>query len=207
MATGTSGCASTSTLMPHVRTSRRWWHSRRSVRRSSTLSPTRLTSSSKSADQERMSSLQASTTTFVPAVIVGAGHAGLAMSHRLAQRSIDHLVLERGELANSWRTERWESLRLLTPNWQSRLPGYGYAGSDPDAFRTMPETIEFIEQYAKIMSAPVRTHTSVTSVRRSGDGYEVATNQGTWQCEAVVIATGACNIARVPAVASAVPAG
>ena len=129
------------------------------------------------------------------------------MSWWLAKRSIDHVVLERGELANSWRTERWDSLRLLTPNWQSRLPGYGYAGSDPDAFRTMSETIEFIEQYAKIMSAPVRTHTSVTSVRRSGDGYEVATNQGTWQCETVVIATGACNIAQVPAVASAVPAG
>src|SRR6476620_6028294 len=159
MATGTSGCASTSTLMPHVRTSRRWWHSRRSVRRSSTLSPTRLTSSSKSADQERMSSLQASTTTFVPAVIVGAGHAGLAMSHRLAQRSVDHVVLERGEVANSWRTERWESLRLLTPNWQSALPRHGYEGPDPDGYRAVPELIEFLRSYARAISAPIRTHT------------------------------------------------
>ncbi len=127
------------------------------------------------------------------------------MSWWLAKRSIDHVVLERGEVANSWRTERWDSLRLLTPNWQSRLPGYGYQGDDPDGFRTMPETIDFLERYAKVITAPVRTHTSVTSVRRSGDGYEVVTNQGNWQCETVVVATGACNIAQVPAVADAVP--
>jgi putative flavoprotein involved in K+ transport len=129
------------------------------------------------------------------------------MSWWLAKRSIDHVVLERGEPANSWRTERWDSLRLLTPNWQSRLPGYGYEGSDPDAFRTMSETIEFIERYAKVISAPVRSHTKVTSVRRASDGYEVVTDKGSWHCETVVIATGACNIAQVPGVASAVPAG
>ena len=82
-------------------------------------------------------------------VVIGAGHAGLAMSHCLTSRSIDHVVLERGEVANSWKTERWDSLRLLTPNWQSRLPGYGYEGADPDGFRTMPETIAFIERYAE----------------------------------------------------------
>ena len=138
-------------------------------------------------------------------IVIGAGHAGLAMSWCLAQRSIDHVILERGEVANSWRTERWDSLRLLTPNWQSRLPGYGYEGDDPDGFRTMPETIAFIECYADAISAPVRTSTEVTSVRRSGDGYEVATNRGVWQCQTVVLATGACNISQVPAVAEAVP--
>ena len=74
---------------------------------------------------------------FVPAVIIGAGHAGLAMSHRLTERSIDHVVLERGEVANSWRTERWESLRLLTPNWHARLPGQRYDGDDPDGFMSV----------------------------------------------------------------------
>jgi putative flavoprotein involved in K+ transport len=138
-------------------------------------------------------------------VVIGAGQAGLAMSWWLARRSIDHVVLERGEVANSWKTERWDSLRLLTPNWQSRLPGYGYQGNDPDGFRTMPETIGFIERYAEAMSAPVRTHTSVNSVRNRGDGYEVATDQRTWQCETVVLATGACNTPLVPAVAGAVP--
>ena len=140
-------------------------------------------------------------------VVLGAGHAGLAMSRCLTERSIDHVVLERGEVANSWRTERWDSLRLLTPNWLSRLPGYGYEGEDPDGFRTMPETIAFLERYAEVISAPVLTATTVTSVRRALDGYEVVTNHGTWQCQAVVIATGACNIPNVPAVAEALPAG
>ena len=138
-------------------------------------------------------------------VVIGAGQAGLAMSWWLAKRSIDHVVVERGEAANSWRTERWDSLTLLTPNWQSRLPGYGYQGNDPDGFRAMPETIDFLERYAKVISAPIRTHTRVTSVRPRGDGYEVVTDRGSWQCETVVLATGACNIPKLPAVAEAVP--
>src|SRR4051812_47449133 len=100
------------------------------------------------------------------ALIVGAGHAGLAMSCCLGERSIDHVLLERGEVANSWKTERWDSLRLLTPNWQSRLPGYRYSGADPDGYRAMPETIDFLERYAKVISAPVHSHTTVTSVKR-----------------------------------------
>jgi putative flavoprotein involved in K+ transport len=127
------------------------------------------------------------------------------MSWWLARRSIDHVVLERGEIANSWKTERWDSLTLLTPNWQSRLPGYGYRGDDPDGFRTMPETIGFIENYAALISAPVRTHTRISSVRSPLDGYEVVTDQGNWQCETVVLATGACNIPVVPSVSEAVP--
>src|SRR5947199_3176059 len=113
------------------------------------------------------------------------------MSRCLAERSIDHVVLERSEVANSWRTERWDSLRLLTPNWQSRLPGYSYQGDDPDGFRTMRETIDFIVRYAGAASAPVRTHTNVTSVRTSDDGFQVGTDQGLWQCQTVVLATGA----------------
>lgn len=138
-------------------------------------------------------------------VIIGAGHAGLAMSRCLAERSIDHVVLERGEVANSWKTERWDSLRLLTPNWQSRLPGYGYEGGNPDGYRTMPETIAFIERYAGLISAPVRTHTEVRSVRADDDGYSVRTTRGEWHCRAVVLASGACNIPHVPAFAGAVP--
>jgi len=138
-------------------------------------------------------------------VIIGAGHAGLAMSRCLTERSIDHVILERGEVANSWKTERWDSLRLLTPNWQSRLPGYGYEGSDPDGYRSMPETIAFIERYADVISAPVRTNTRVNSVRLEDGHYTVSTDQGDWRARAVVLATGACNIPEVPAVAGAVP--
>ena len=138
-------------------------------------------------------------------LVIGAGHAGLAMSRCLTERSIDHVVLERGEVANSWKTERWDSLRLLTPNWQSRLPGYAYAGDDPHGYRTMAETVAFLQQYAEAISAPVRTNTEVTSVRRLEEGYAVSTNNGEWRARAVVLASGACNIANVPALAQTLP--
>ncbi len=138
-------------------------------------------------------------------VILGAGQAGLAMSRCLAERAIDHVVLERGEVANTWKTERWDSLRLLTPNWQSRLPGYGYEGDDPDGYRTMSETIRFLERYAEVIAAPVEAHTTVTSVRRNGEDYEVVADGRTWRCRTVVIATGAFNIPIVPAIAAALP--
>ncbi|GAA2515081.1 NAD(P)-binding domain-containing protein [Winogradskya humida] len=139
-------------------------------------------------------------------MVVGAGHAGLAASRFLSDRSIDHVVLERGEVANSWRRERWDSLRLLTPNWLSSLPGHHYAGPDPDGYMTMGEVVEFIEDFAVAARAPVRTRTDVTSVRLAGDGYQVTTNQGELRCRSVVLAGGACNVATVPAFAAAVPA-
>jgi putative flavoprotein involved in K+ transport len=128
------------------------------------------------------------------------------MSRCLAERSIDHVVLERGEVANSWRTERWDSLHLLTPNWQSRLPGFRYTGNDPDGYRTLSETVDFIANYAKAIAAPVRTHTTVTSVRSTETGYLVKTDRGDWSSQTVVLASGACNIADVPAFAHRVPA-
>ena len=114
-------------------------------------------------------------------------------------------MLERGEVANSWRRERWNSLRLLTPNWQSRLPGHRYDGSDPDGYMTMPEVIDFISGFAEISRAPVRTHTTVTSVRLADAGYHVATTNGDFQCRTVVLASGACNLPSVPSVRDAVP--
>jgi putative flavoprotein involved in K+ transport len=127
------------------------------------------------------------------------------MSRCLCDRSIDHVVLERGEIARTWRTERWDSLRLLTPNWQSRLPGFGYNGDDPDGYRTVAEVVEFIASYAKAISAPVLTHTTVTSIRSTGTGYLVRTDQGDWTCRAVVVASGACNVAVVPSFGNNVP--
>jgi putative flavoprotein involved in K+ transport len=141
----------------------------------------------------------------VTTVVVGAGHAGLAMSRCLSEHSIDHVVLERGEVANSWRNERWDSLRLLTPNWQSRLPGHNYAGDDPDGYMTMPEVVSFIDGYAQTIAAPVQTNTKVTSLRRTDDGYSVTTDQGEWTARTVVLATGACNIPSVPPLAAALP--
>jgi len=142
----------------------------------------------------------------VTTVVIGAGHAGLAASYFLSHHSIDHIVLERGEVANSWRRERWDSLRLLTPNWQSRLPGHRYEGPDPDGYMTMGEVIEFIERFAAISGASVRAHTNVESLRRTDDGYDVVTNRGEIWCRTVVIASGACNRPTVPRFATEVPA-
>src|SRR5687767_12287771 len=128
------------------------------------------------------------------------------MSRRLTERSIDHVVLERGEVANSWRRERWDSLRLLTPNWQSRLPGQRYDGTDPDGFMTMPEVIDFISGYARSIDAPVRTHTTVSSVRASEGGFQIATTSGDFHGRTVVLASGACNAPSIPALRPAVPA-
>ncbi|HEX9258017.1 MAG TPA: NAD(P)-binding domain-containing protein, partial [Acidimicrobiales bacterium] len=139
--------------------------------------------------------------------IIGGGHNGLAMSKRLSDRSIDHVVLERGEAANSWRAERWDSFTLLTPNWQSRLPGLVYDGEDPDGFMTGGEIVAFVERYARTISAPVHAGVTVTAVRAADSGYQIVTDRGAWECRCVVLASGANNLPSVPAFASAVPAG
>src|SRR5262249_14034258 len=137
--------------------------------------------------------------------VSGAGHAGLAASRCLTEQSIDHVILERGEVANSWRRERWDSLRLLTPNWQSRLPGYRYDGPNPDGYMSMSEVIAFISHYQTLINAPVRTRTTVTSVRRIESGYAVGTNNGHYQSRSLILASGACNRPHVPALQAAIP--
>ena len=140
-------------------------------------------------------------------VIVGAGHSGLAMSRCLARAGIEHVVLERGEIANSWRTERWDSLRLLTPNWQNRLPDHAYAGNDPDGFATVPEVVDLISGYAVQIDAPVLTETTVQRVSAGEGGFALDTDRGTWFAGACVLASGACNVANVPSCAADLPPG
>lgn len=142
----------------------------------------------------------------IATVVIGAGHCGLAMSKHLLDRGIDHVVLDRGKVANSWRTQRWDSLRLLTPNWQSRLPGHAYDGPDPDGYMTMPEVTGYLQAYSDRVGAPVETDTTVLRVSAIGDGYRVETDRGGWTCRSVVIASGACAVPVLPALASAVPA-
>jgi len=142
----------------------------------------------------------------VDVVVIGAGHSGLAMSAMLTRRGIEHVVLERGEVANSWRTERWDSMRLLTPSWMTRLPGHAYEGNDPDGYMRASEVADFVGGYARRTSAPVLARTTVSQVEPSGDGYRVATDRGEFLCRAVVLATGAFAQPVVPKVAEAVPA-
>jgi putative flavoprotein involved in K+ transport len=139
------------------------------------------------------------------AVVVGAGHAGLAMSRRLTERSIDHVVLERGEVAHSWRTQRWPTLRLLTPNWQTRLPGHDYTGDDPDGFMPAAGVVATLTAYADLVGAPVHTATTVHTLRAGPRGFEVQANDDLLHAQAVVLATGACALPAIPAVADAVP--
>ncbi len=141
------------------------------------------------------------------AVVIGAGHAGLATSHCLAAFGIDHVVIERGEVGQSWRTGRWESLRLLTPNWLTRLPGLAYDGNDPDGFMDMTGLVAFLERYADVVSPALWTRTNVESVTASASGYVVTTDRGAMACSAVVIASGGFNIARIPAFAASLPVG
>jgi putative flavoprotein involved in K+ transport len=140
-------------------------------------------------------------------LIIGGGQAGLAMSRCLAARSLDHVVLERGRVGERWRSERWESLRLLTPNWQSRLPGFRYEGPDPEGFMTMPEVTAYLERYARSFNAPVETGTTVTSVEEEAGGYRVTTDRAAWRARNVVIATGYSDVPAVPGLAARVPAG
>ena len=138
-------------------------------------------------------------------VIIGAGHSGLAMSRRLTERSIEHVVLERGDVANSWRNDRWDSLRLLTPNWHCHLPGMRYDRGDPDGFMGVPEVVAFIDSYAAAINAPVQTRTTVTRVAATPTGYQVTTDRGVWDCRTLVVASGAANVANVPAMSRGVP--
>jgi putative flavoprotein involved in K+ transport len=145
---------------------------------------------------------------YTTTVVIGAGHCGLAMSRSLTERGIDHVVLERGEVANSWRTQRWDSLRLLTPNWMTRLPGYSWQGDDPDGYRTSSELVRLLDDYAVGCAAPVLTGAAVTSIRPGPAGYLVQTDDGTWHAPTVVLATGAATVANVPQrLAEQVPAG
>jgi len=141
----------------------------------------------------------------VDALVIGAGHSGLAVSHCLAERGVEHVVIERGVIANSWRTERWDSMTLLTPNWLATLPGYRYRGDDPDGFMTGRQVARFIEEYAERELAPVRSGTQVTAVLAVDDQFRVETDRGAWHTSAVVLATGGFNVPSKPACAADLP--
>ena len=140
------------------------------------------------------------------AIVVGAGHAGLAMSRRLTERSIDHVVLERGEVANSWRTQRWPSLRLLTPNWQTRLPGHHYADDHPDGFMPVAGVVATITRYARLVGAPVRTATTVHTVRAAPAGFQIRAGDDLVCARPWCWPPEPCNLPAIPAAACAVPA-
>lgn len=135
-------------------------------------------------------------------VIIGAGQAGLAVSNLLTAVSVDHVILERGRTAESWRSRRWDALRLLTPNWMTRLPGWTYRGNDPEGFMSASAVADYLARYAESFDAPVVTGADVLSVRQRDGRFVVVTTVGSWTAAAVVVATGHCAAPRVPPVAA-----
>jgi putative flavoprotein involved in K+ transport len=139
----------------------------------------------------------------VDTVVVGAGQAGLAVSALLSQRDIAHLVLERGQVGESWRSQRWDSFVLNTPNWSNQLPGAGMAERGPDGFAGRDELVEFLERFVGSLELPIREHTEVSGVRRLPDGeFLVDTPGGQVQARNVVVCSGSMSMPRVPAMAA-----
>lgn len=139
-------------------------------------------------------------------LIIGGGQAGLAISDSLTTHDIDHVVIERGRVGESWR-QRWDSLRLLTPNWLSQLPGLPYQGTDPDGFMTRDQVVELLQGYASKLDAPVLEHTEVTSASTDGARWTLRTNRGAFCAPSLVVATGHCQRARVPGFAASLDRG
>jgi putative flavoprotein involved in K+ transport len=143
----------------------------------------------------------------ISAIVIGAGQAGLAMSHCLTSHGVEHVVLERGRTAERWHSERWASLRLLTPNWMSRLPGWSWQGPDPDDFMSAARFAKHLEAYEQNSCLPVEHDTEVLSVQPHSHGYRVQTDCGVWLAQVVIIATGHCDIPYVPPMGRELPSG
>src|SRR4029077_20233581 len=137
----------------------------------------------------------------VETLIVGGGQAGLALGHMLSQRGCRHLVLERGRIAERWRTERWDGLRFQFPNWSVQLPDFPFPPADPDAFATSSEIVDFLAAYADFIAAPIRCSVTVTAVRRrpGTSGFLAETSDGPIESANVVVATGPYQRPIIPA--------
>ena len=126
-------------------------------------------------------------------LVIGAGQAGLATSRCLTEAGIDHVVLERGRTAERWLSHRWDSLRLLTPNWASRLPGWAYRGQHPDGYMTAVELAAYLTAYAGSFDAPIEQGHDVRELVRADIGFTVRTCDASWEARNVVMATGWCD--------------
>ena len=136
----------------------------------------------------------------VDVAVIGAGQAGLASSYYLSQSGIDHVVLDRAGVAETWRSERWDSFRLNIPNWSFTLPGFPYDGPDPDAFMGRDEIVERFTRYATLISAPVEKGIDVTALELApGGSYLLTSSAGPFSARAVIVATGAYQRHRRPA--------
>ena len=139
--------------------------------------------------------------------IVGGGQAGLSMSYCLRERGFDHIIFEKNRIAESWRSKRWDSFCLVTPNWQCLLPGFPYNGDDPQGFMQKEDIVQYIEAYAQSFNPPIKEGVEVSSVRKSSsaDRFELKTSLGDFTADQVVVATGGYHIPKFPKMAERLP--
>lgn len=139
--------------------------------------------------------------------IVGGGQAGLSMSYCLKEKGIDHIIFEKASIGYEWRERRWDSFCLVTPNWQCQLPGFPYAGADPEGFMTKDEVVQYLRAYADLIKPPIYSGVTVLRVRprQEEDGFAIATTVGDFTADQVVIAVGGYHIPRVPRIAERLP--
>jgi putative flavoprotein involved in K+ transport len=140
-------------------------------------------------------------------VVIGGGQAGLSISSYLSQQGIDHIVLEKNRIAHSWRTQRWDTFCLVTPNWQCQLPDFPYAGSEPHGFMGRDEIVAYIEAFARKIDAPVHEGVAVTRVGRTGDGFAIETSEGKITADAVVLAVSGYHVPNIPRAAERIDDG
>src|SRR3977135_274234 len=135
----------------------------------------------------------------VEVAIIGAGQAGLATSWHLSQANVDHVVREAGRVAETWRTRRWDSFRLITPNWAIGLPGAAYAGDEPDGYMSRAELVDFFESWVASFGAPGAGGTQVTKLEAdSKGGFVLTTGTGQVSARKVVVASGGYQRAHRP---------
>jgi putative flavoprotein involved in K+ transport len=142
----------------------------------------------------------------IETIVVGAGHAGLAVSNLLTERGVQHTILERDSTASRWKNERWDSFTIQAPNWCNWLPNYRYTGPDPDAFMDRAEITQYIENYAKQFDAPVETGVDVTRVTAKGATLKLETNTGEVATNCLVVATGPYQAPNLPPWSAQLPA-
>lgn len=142
----------------------------------------------------------------IPVVIVGGGQAGLSSSHYLKKKGIGHVVLEKNRIGHAWRTDRWDTFCLVTPNWQCTLPDYPYTGDDPDGFMVKDEIVAYIEGFAKMVDPPIHEGVTVKKITRNDDGtFRVASTMGDWTTDHVVMAISGYHVPAIPRVGERFP--